>query len=403
MSPKHIWRKAVGPKGAVVSAVERTPGRFYLRWWEPGTPKGRWRLEAIAAATRADAEGKAMARSHALLACVREEVTGRITVGSLLDRYLVDVSADKKGQQPKEDERRVALWLTFLSPTLEGRKLTPVHVERFAKARRQGKIHPKVWRLVKGVRTLVPMKLKAEPSETTIGADIIFLQSVVNWAVRARLLDKSPLVGYTDRPKTKKPRRPVVTFDRFEVLRTHCDAVHPRFGAFMDCIEGLGWRVSAICKLRANQVDFAVTPSNPYGRLYKDPSADKEGEGGWIPMPESVCRALKSIPVVGDAPYFPALSTKPNEPAKPWSRWYARDLLEKAETAAALAPVEGGDFHPYRRKWATERKHLPTPDVMKAGGWRDERSLKESYQQTDPETMKLVALEPTKLRAARGE
>ena len=30
-----------------------------------------------------------------------------------------------------------------------------------------------------------------------------------------------------------------------------------------------------------------------------------------------------------------------------------------AEQLAGLKPLDGGDFHAYRRKWATERKHLP--------------------------------------------
>jgi hypothetical protein len=34
-------------------------------------------------------------------------------------------------------------------------------------------------------------------------------------------------------------------------------------------------------------------------------------------------------------------------------------------------------FHAYRRKWATERKHLPLKDVAEAGGWLDKRSLEQ--------------------------
>jgi hypothetical protein len=56
--------------------------------------------------------------------------------------------------------------------------------------------------------------------------------------------------------------------------------------------------------------------------------------------------------VIGNRYLFRAPIAK----GKPWSRWHARDLLERAEAAAELDPVDGGDFHPYRRKWATERK-----------------------------------------------
>lgn len=61
--------------------------------------------------------------------------------------------------------------------------------------------------------------------------------------------------------------------------------------------------------------------------------------------------------------------------------------LLKAEKAAGLPKLVGGVFHPYRRLWATERKALPDADVAAAGGWKDTRALKLSYQQADPATL----------------
>ena len=82
--------------------------------------------------------------------------------------------------------------------------------------------------------------------------------------------------------------------------------------------------------------------------------------------------------------FLPAWSRKSgweSLPDAPWTRYHARDLLERAEKLAGLDPIDGGDFHPYRRKWATERKHLPTQDVMEARGWLDPGSLQAAYQQ----------------------
>ena len=59
----------------------------------------------------------------------------------------------------------------------------------------------------------------------------------------------------------------------------------------------------------------------------------------------------------------------------------------KAEKLAELPKLAGGRWHPYRRLWATERKTLPDADVAAAGGWRDTRALKMSYQQADPITV----------------
>jgi len=44
-------------------------------------------------------------------------------------------------------------------------------------------------------------------------------------------------------------------------------------------------------------------------------------------------------------------------------------LLE-AESKAKVDKLDGGLWHPYRRKWATERKDRPVKDVAAAGGGR---------------------------------
>jgi len=79
-----------------------------------------------------------------------------------------------------------------------------------------------------------------------------------------------------------------------------------------------------------------------------------------------------------------------------------RHLFDKwltvAEQRAGLEKLHGGLWHPYRRKWATERKHLPLKDVAAVGGWTDTETLLTCYQQADPTTMLAVMSEPTKVR-----
>lgn len=75
-----------------------------------------------------------------------------------------------------------------------------------------------------------------------------------------------------------------------------------------------------------------------------------------------------------------------------------RKGLERAVDKAELPKLEGGDWHPLRRKWATERRAFPMADVMALGGWKDDRSLKNFYMKTDARTMLLVASTTTKLR-----
>src|SRR6266542_3942518 len=90
-------------------------------------------------------------------------------------------------------------------------------------------------------------QLKAKPTPRTIGADIAFLYTVLEWAELQRdaagrpLLDRNPIRGYT-RPDTPNPRRPVATYDRFLKLRKHADKVDPQglFGSFLELVEALG-------------------------------------------------------------------------------------------------------------------------------------------------------------------
>lgn len=74
--------------------------------------------------------------------------------------------------------------------------------------------------------------------------------------------------------------------------------------------------------------------------------------------------------------------------------------LRVAEEFAGLTKLMGGLWHPYRRKWATERKDLPVKDVMAAGGWLDVDTLRKSYQQADRTTLLRVMNEPRKLSDA---
>lgn len=58
-------------------------------------------------------------------------------------------------------------------------------------------------------------------------------------------------------------------------------------------------------------------------------------------------------------------------------------------------------WHPFRRGWATSRKHLPLKDVAEAGGWKDTTTLVKCYQQVDPETLAAVVMNDRPVRAAR--
>lgn len=76
--------------------------------------------------------------------------------------------------------------------------------------------------------------------------------------------------------------------------------------------------------------------------------------------------------------------------------------LRAAYQKAKLPRLEGGLWHPWRRKWATERKGMPVTDMAEGAGWRDTVTLLRSYQQSDEATPTQVMLEAPKLTAASG-
>jgi integrase len=102
-------------------------------------------------------------------------------------------------------------------------------------------------------------------------------------------------------------------------------------------------------------------------------------------------RALTGTPYL-----FPAV----NDPSRPLRVEVASAWLIETEKLAGVPKHDGSLWHAYRRKWATERKHLPDVDVAAAGGWSDTSTLRKVYQQADMETMQRVVSEPRVLREA---
>ena len=64
--------------------------------------------------------------------------------------------------------------------------------------------------------------------------------------------------------------------------------------------------------------------------------------------------------------------------------------LRRAEVLAGLEKLKHGLWHPYRRKWATERKHHPDKDVAEVDAWKSTETLRRCHPQSDPETRRQV-------------
>jgi hypothetical protein len=116
-----------------------------------------------------------------------------------------------------------------------------------------------------------------------------------------------------------------------------------------------------------------------------------------IPVPEGVLKELRHfqrlLGVVGG--WIFASETSPETLM---DRDTFRRLLEAAERRAGLPKLDGGLWHPYRRKWATERKHLSVTDVAAAGGWKNTATLLTCYQQPTNDALLAVMAEERKVR-----
>lgn len=400
--PKR-WRWSIGAYGYRVTVEEREPGgNLRLQWWDPVA--GRRRYESLGHTDRELGKQRAREKAADRLAERESVAFGEITLRVVFAAYREHVTIHRERSQGRRDDaRRIDLWGAFLGPDRIVTDLDHATMDRFVRMRRAGKIR------VEGRDLANPAR------DRTIQADVQWLKSVFRWAMTYApdgrpLLDRNPIEGFRP-PSPKNPRRPVATWDRYAAIRKHADAVDPQglFGHFLDLAEGTGWRLNALCQIRVRDIDLSRAPSHPFGRIHKRRETDKTGTDRWVPISGSVREALEALLKkargLGDYPLFPAPRARERGRPKPWNRCHPVRMLERAETRAYEAGeidvehLDGGDFHPYRRKWATERKHHPVEDLMAAGDWKSRATL-DAYPQPDADSTLAVVLEPRKLRKA---
>ena len=190
-------------------------------------------------------------------------------------------------------------------------------------------------------------------------------------------------------------------------------------------VEATGRRIESVCLM--NRDDFTLNAEQDFNNAVVRwrPENENTKHGQDYPLPQSVARHVHALleerGVLADLPCFP----KPYCPMRSVSPDELTVWFGDLEASIALPMLPRGVWHPYRRKWAKERQHLPAKDVMGAGGWKDMKTLwaKErkhlpakdvmgaggwkdiktfmnSYNEPDMETMRLVAEDPGRKRQA---
>lgn len=437
----------VGSKPNTVRIFRRKGRRnIYIRCWDPSLRGGRggYRVRSLKHNDVERAKAKAASEHAKLVGGEKGLRAGRITLARLFTLYERHRTPQKGEHEQGQDERRIELFTRFLGARKDPQKITRAEWERFVERRSSGAIDargnpvpetapcpacggedPAGCDRCEGTGEIDPRR---PIGPRTVGADLVFLNAVLNWGTDWRvddgyLLDQNVCRGF-DVPKEKNPNRPVASVDRADAIREVYDEVTmavtwgqkqdedgkrkkrrkvpSHLPAIFEVACGTGRRLSAVLGLRYADL---LLEKGPHGAVRWRADTDKEGRESVVPIGPRVRKALDrhaermrslKLPGIGEAPLFPS----PKDPSEPLDRSRADRWLRQAEDLAGLEPQEGTLWHAYRRKWATERKHLPAPDVAEAGGWAGPETLQEAYQQADEETMLKVVLEGGELREA---
>ncbi len=155
--------------------------------------------------------------------------------------------------------------------------------------------------------------------------------------------------------------------------------------------EATGRRIGSIRQLRWDDFDFSA------GTIHWRADADKKRVDWTVPVPSTLLDEIKRFRVKLGGAFGGLVFPSKADASFPMAREVFQKALQQAEEHAALAKLDGSLWHAYRRKWASERKHLSVTDVAAAGGWKGTDTLLSCYQQADRDTMLAVMSEPRKV------
>jgi integrase len=320
-----------------------------------------------------------------------------LTLGELWNRYSKECAdyLDNGEKSRKDSEARSRVLLGHFGSDFRAQNFTLDDQRQYEQARQRGGIVT-----TNGAVTPVTRARSAE-------ADMVLLHAMLRWATTKRtvggayLLDRNPLLNVRRvREKNRKQER--ATWERYQATtaamrkavkaspdeQTRLRWLRMEFALFL--AEATGRRLGSIRQLRWE--DFRYDTQTILWRA----EADKKGYKWEIPMPAKFMQRAKGYRRELGAisgPVFPASESATGIMDRHlFDKW-----LSAAEKAAELPKLDGSLWHAYRRKWATERKHLNPKDVAAAGGWKDIATLLEVYQQADEESVLAVMSDPRKL------
>lgn len=406
------WSHGIGRRGKRIVVYEREPGGIlYARVHDPSLAagKGGYRRVSLGHSDRDLAVRYALEQAGKLSDGLDSLRSGRTSLSQLFAAYSRHRTPRKTNGQQREDQRRIELWTRYLGPDSDPRQVTLAQWEAFQELRGSGGIDPRGRLVATGSRK--PVRARA------VESDLKWLRWCFNWGTRWRgvngryLLGENAVRGF-EMPAEVNPRRPVATEDRYEALREVSDFVtmeirwnikraiqRSYLSELLDIANGTGRRISAVCQLRFDDLRLEL---GPHGSIRWPALTDKQRVETTVPVTPTVRAAIDRIrrerPGVGSTPLFPS----PSDPTAPIDKNRATRWLLRGEKLAGLPKMDGSLWHAFRRKWVTERKHLPDVDVAAAGGWRGTECLRRNYQQADHATILDVVMAGGRLRERKA-
>lgn len=381
-----------GEYGCTV-AIERRGKNWYLRVWDPAAKRARYRSTGTEDLLQAKRQARELAQR--LEAGVRAARTGDLTLARLFRLYRRYASPMKSRAAQGEDRRRALMWRTFLGAAKRPEAITGEEWERFQRDRIAGRI---------GARGECRGGVTKPPGDScpvrprTVQYDCVWLRAVLHWGMERRtrygyLVQGDPRRGLK-LPADPDPRRPVASHERLAAILKVADG-YGYLWELLVLVSETGRRIGAVRQLQYGDLKL---DQGPHGSIEWPAATDKTKRSGVVPLSpfarQAIDRILTLRPGIGEAYLFPS----PLNSIRPVSQTLTGRWLKTAEKKAGVTKMQGSLWHAYRRKWATERKHLPLPDVAAAGGWKGPATLLNVYMAPDPETMYRVVSERTELR-----
>jgi integrase len=404
------WTLSLGRRGHRVRLFEKTKGGMIYR--EVQLPGGKKTRASLDTRDRALAERKGREIMAGLLTGSVPSDSGPIKLSELCRRFVEECAMflDNKPHTRADYTGRMAILRAALGESRDVRTLTEHDVRHYEARRRTG-----------GIR--YGADLKTGPvGQRSVQSDMKLLKQMLTWACTVptvgggRWLERNPL-EYVRIAGERNIQRPVASLERFEatrlamqecVLRYSNEALSAettwersraerrtrswlRAELALVLLEATGKRRGAIMGLTWADIDFAGR------RITWQAAYDKKGKSRVVPYPGALFDAIrdfqKRLGALGGF-VFPSS----DDPERPAARELLSQWLVKAEEKAGLSKLSGGVTHPYRRKWRSERSHLPMKAVAVAGGWDDLATMNQCYDQPDDEDLLTVTSETRKRR-----